>query len=50
MDGISPYFICSFILARSMLVMSPVILLKFVSELWPLIDGLYSMKSASVCL
>ena len=38
MDGISPNFIYAFILAQSMLGLLPVILLKFVTELLPLIE------------
>ena len=50
MDGMSQNFIYAFILARSRLGLLPVIFHKFVRELWPLIDGFYSMKNITVIL
>ena len=40
----------AFIFAISRLELLPVTLLKFVTELWPLIDGFYNMKSATAAL
>ena len=40
----------AFILASSSLGLLPVTLFKFVTELWPLIDGFYNMKSATAAL
>ena len=44
MEGISPNFIKTFILARSRLGLS------FFTNLWPLIDGFNSIKSATAGL
>ena len=47
MDRISPNFIYAFVLTRSGLGLIPVIFQEFVTELWSLMDGFYSMKSAA---
>ena len=50
MDRILPNFIYAFILARSRKGLFPVTFHKFITKLWPMIDGFYNMKSATAGL